>query len=235
MYWASAPDGKPCEAKVGGAYRGVGGDGFIYEELGVELTGCPAPASMGQARAAWISLDEAPGCTFAAAAQDGIHRWEGDRWEGKTTGSGTLPAALEPFVPTPPTGASPNGFTWETTAARVGDHVLAWRLYTAHITSPVGTEACSVEAEEAMQQLVVVGTKVSPAVQPGTDGSWIELAGVFAVGTDPRVIVLSNVEEFTTIDIAKDGTPGEPRSTTFYIAHDEDSHLDSALMPYCGP
>jgi hypothetical protein len=234
MYWASARGVEPpCTATVGTPYSAVGGDGFPFEELGVELDGCPGPND-GDTYLAWVSLDEAPGCTFVSAVEDGVRRFDGERWDGRPTGHGALPAELAAFVPPNPRGAMPDALLWETRAARSGSRVLAWELASGHITSPPGTDACSVESDVSIQHFAVIGSRAVPSIERGNPEAWAHLDGVLVQGDAPRVMILRGVGTYTAIGIAADGAPTAPRTTQWYIPHDEDT-LGIDIVPYCGP
>jgi hypothetical protein len=222
-----------CAATIGAPYRAVGGDGAIYEELGVELVGCPNP-TQEDAFVGWVSLDEPTGCALVATTDVASRAWEGETWDGNVAPGDPMPKELVGHQPPPPSSspAGIRGTLWAARAAKVDGAPIAWELTTTHIAAPPGTEACSFvdNVVDHLDYFTMVGGAAVPVESPMHG----RLVGVLAEGASPRVLLLHGSGDYATLGVDADGKPTGNSGAQYYIPHDEDFFYYS-LAPYCGP
>jgi hypothetical protein len=223
-----------CAATIGTPYRAVGGDGAIYEELGVELVGCPNPIQ-DDAFVGWIALDEPTGCALVATADVASRTWDGETWDGNIAAGDPMPKELAGHQPPPP-ASSPGGVRgtlWSARAAKVNGAPIAWELTTTHIDAPAGTQSCSFDVDKVNDHLdyfTMVGGAAVPVAAPEPG----RLVGVLAEGASARVLLLHGSGNYATLGVDADGKPTGTGGAQYYIPHDEDFFYFS-MAPYCGP
>jgi hypothetical protein len=208
---------EPCTARIATGYRGVGGDGFFYEEVGIELTGCPPPGP-DQPRHAWAILAPEPMERCAVVAAEAAE----------------LTPAVKSIVPAPPS-KDRYKFEYRLLAVLAGEKPVAYQLVTTYLREPVPDESCEVDATDS--QDLFIATRLGPQAVSLPDEPYLtqgELDAALVAGDQLRMLMTVAVGKYLLIPVTDDAVSGVPDEHHWMIPHDEDQYRFS-LAPYCGP
>jgi hypothetical protein len=201
--------------------------GPVSEQIGVELTGCAAPAADGPQEAFGLIGADAPGaCAFTMVEDVALRAADADaHWQVKP-GETPLPAELAAAL-----GASPHACAAPACEAlwyARGAGTFAYDVVQTWIKPGTG-DACAFEHDDATTILVrgASGLTALPAADVGNQS----LVGVFHDAGGARLAVLEDVGEFTVITL---GAAAPPVHRVWFDKNEEDSNWRS-LAPYCGP
>ncbi|HEU0032785.1 MAG TPA: hypothetical protein VFQ53_19270 [Kofleriaceae bacterium] len=209
----------PCRAKVREGYRGIGGYGEHYEEIGVILDGCPdgAPESI-----AWALDAPAPPtrCELVAAHE-----------EPEAKAPELAAFAPQPFGNDPRRRPAKYKREAALRVARWKTEPVAYQLVTTFIEEPVPIDECEVRSDD--HQDLLLASKAGPVrvTQPHTTG---DLHAVMVEDGAPRAVMLLAIGNYLIVPVDATGKPQKTIERTVSIPHEEDTYRFS-LAPYCGP
>lgn len=233
--WLATADAAPCRAKVAGFYAAKVEGPPVSVSYGVELEGCPAPASPDEGGGiVLVSADAPTACRFEPPKPLAARLGETDpqkQWQ-RPTKETPLPPVIAAAIP-PHTCTAPDCETlYAFSEVNVGGQPIAWSGAINWLVVGAPADQCSWKAER-FSGFFVPSQGQAVKVTEGQQHPLV-LSAALVDGGGPKVLLAEGPGEYATYDLTAGGAK-LGHHVTWMVAPDEAWDAVDHLGPICEP